>query len=254
MPTQPLFEVVRDDDLVEAGFPGQTGLLPLADAPVPDAKEGQKAPENAVAAAPAAPKPGKGNGQKRARQEEEAQLAEAKREAPDALRAAKRAAIEAAEALQKSAAATAEAPPAPKEPVKPWPPGPEKTAKLATGVKVSQGPSGQQTISHPMLGVLEVPEGMDPHKLLARKLKTMREAVRKLLEHYFSEGNWGKDEHLRSLANESGFVPISSITDFERLKELTVDVEFICSAVKDSSVVELSSCGQLLRRRQVASA
>lgn len=110
----------------------------------------------------------------------------------------------------------------------------------------SDGQSG--VFVHPLLGMLEVPEGMDRTLFVNRKLKTLRVAVRRQVEHYFGDRNWERDEHLRKLADADGFVEISAVAQFERLQCLTTDVAFIAASLKDSSVARVSSCGGRLQR------
>lgn len=114
----------------------------------------------------------------------------------------------------------------------------------------THGSDGQSSdFWHPILGALELPEGEDRDSFINRKLKTLRKAVRRQVEHYFGEKNWASDEHLRKLADEHGFVDFSSIAEFERLHCLTADIAVMRESVQDSPMIEVSPCGLRLRRR-----
>eukprot|EP00928_Gymnodinium_smaydae_P051318 TRINITY_DN3484_c0_g2_i2.p1 TRINITY_DN3484_c0_g2~~TRINITY_DN3484_c0_g2_i2.p1 ORF type:complete len:332 (-),score=94.86 TRINITY_DN3484_c0_g2_i2:199-1194(-) len=85
--------------------------------------------------------------------------------------------------------------------------------------------------------------------MVDRKLRTLKKAIRRQLEYYFSDKNWAKDEHLRSIADAAGFVPIAELASFERLAALSSDAGVIRGSVTTSDVVEVSACGAFLRRR-----
>jgi heterogeneous nuclear ribonucleoprotein A1/A3 len=104
-------------------------------------------------------------------------------------------------------------------------------------------------VKHPLLGELEVIDGQDPDALIKRKMKTLKGAVIKQVNHYFSDANWEKDEHLRQLADDEGFVEISQLVLFDRLAQLSSDVKFVCSCLEESDTVEISACATLVRRR-----
>ena len=58
-------------------------------------------------------------------------------------------------------------------------------------------------------------------------------------EYYFSEENLAKDVYLRRQMDEEGYVPISLIASFRRIKNMNVDLEQILAAVSHSSVLEV---------------
>ncbi|KAL5986070.1 hypothetical protein ACLOJK_028060 [Asimina triloba] len=78
----------------------------------------------------------------------------------------------------------------------------------------------------------------DPH------LRTM---LIKQIEYYFSPENLCKDIFLRQNMDEHGWVSISLIANFNRVKHLTHDIQFILDAVRTSTVVELM--GDKIRKR-----
>lgn len=105
-----------------------------------------------------------------------------------------------------------------------------------------------QSLRHPVLGELEVPKGQQPEDFINRKLKTLSKAIRKQVEYYFSDLNWSKDEYLRSLADSDGFVDIQNIMDFKLLKQICSDFETIRNSLQTSEDLQLSACGNRLRR------
>mmetsp|Transcript_109727 Transcript_109727/g.354265 ORF Transcript_109727/g.354265 Transcript_109727/m.354265 type:complete len:616 (+) Transcript_109727:60-1907(+) len=75
-------------------------------------------------------------------------------------------------------------------------------------------------------------------------------AVRKQIEYYFSDSNYPRDKFLQSKADGSGWVRISDLLPFNRLKQLRVQtVEQAAQAIQGSSSLVLSSDMQRVRRR-----
>ncbi|CAL9158491.1 la-related protein 1B isoform X1 [Musa acuminata AAA Group] len=69
----------------------------------------------------------------------------------------------------------------------------------------------------------------------------------KQIEYYFSPDNLCKDSFLRRNMDDQGWVPISLIAGFNRVKQLTEDIPYILDAVQGSTVVEVQ--GEKIRRR-----
>ncbi|XP_054797936.1 la-related protein 1C-like [Prosopis cineraria] len=67
------------------------------------------------------------------------------------------------------------------------------------------------------------------------------------IDYYFSDANLVKDEFLRSNMDEQGWVPITLIASFRRVKSLTNNVQVILDSMRNSNVVEVQ--GDKLRRR-----
>jgi len=77
--------------------------------------------------------------------------------------------------------------------------------------------------------------------------------VRSQLEYYFSIDNLIKDVYLRSHMDSKGFVLLSFIAQFNRLKQLTTDIELIKLAIQQSNEIEhkMGSDGKdRLRKRE----
>mmetsp|Transcript_25510 Transcript_25510/g.37649 ORF Transcript_25510/g.37649 Transcript_25510/m.37649 type:complete len:350 (+) Transcript_25510:83-1132(+) len=75
-------------------------------------------------------------------------------------------------------------------------------------------------------------------------------AVKKQIEFYFSNSNFRKDTFLREAAasDAEGFVPISTLLTFNKLKSLTTDADEIVKAVADSESVVVSDDKLKIRR------
>ncbi|CAI8600138.1 unnamed protein product [Vicia faba] len=73
-------------------------------------------------------------------------------------------------------------------------------------------------------------------------------AIVKQIDYYFSDVNLAKkDDYLQLNMDEQGWVPISVIANFPRVKSLTSNVELILDSLRTSSIVEVH--GDKLRRR-----
>ncbi|MED6180789.1 hypothetical protein PIB30_013682 [Stylosanthes scabra] len=68
----------------------------------------------------------------------------------------------------------------------------------------------------------------------------------KQIEYYFSDANLVKDEYLRSNMDEQGWVPITLIANFPRVKNLTSNIQLILDSLRGSAIVEVQ--GDKLRR------
>uniref|UniRef100_M4E8C1 HTH La-type RNA-binding domain-containing protein n=1 Tax=Brassica campestris TaxID=3711 RepID=M4E8C1_BRACM len=70
------------------------------------------------------------------------------------------------------------------------------------------------------------------------------------VEYYFSDENLPTDKFLLNAMkkNKKGFVPISSIATFHKMKKLTRDLDLIVSALKESSFLVVSSDGKKVKR------
>lgn len=75
----------------------------------------------------------------------------------------------------------------------------------------------------------------------------LRSVLTKQIEYYFSPENLCKDIYLRKYMDEQGWVPVSLIANFNRVKQLTNNAQFILDSVRTSSVVEVE--GDKLRKR-----
>ncbi|KAM7497010.1 hypothetical protein LguiA_021424 [Lonicera macranthoides] len=76
---------------------------------------------------------------------------------------------------------------------------------------------------------------------------TLKASIAKQIEYYFSDENLQTDHYLISLMDAQGWVPISTIADFKRVKRMSTDISFILDALQDSSAVEVQD--NKVRRR-----
>nr|VDC68928.1 unnamed protein product [Brassica rapa] len=84
----------------------------------------------------------------------------------------------------------------------------------------------------------------------ARSLCSFLFCLLTLVEYYFSDENLPTDKFLLNAMkkNKKGFVPISSIATFHKMKKLTRDLDLIVSALKESSFLVVSSDGKKVKR------
>ncbi|XP_034019938.1 la-related protein 7 isoform X2 [Thalassophryne amazonica] len=91
----------------------------------------------------------------------------------------------------------------------------------------------------------------DTEKKKRSRVKQLLCDVKKQVEFWFGDVNLHKDRFLRNLIDESGdgYVDLSVLTSFNRMKKMTTDTKLIARALKSSSVVELNLEGTKIRRQ-----
>ncbi|GMI77748.1 La related protein 6a [Hibiscus trionum] len=79
----------------------------------------------------------------------------------------------------------------------------------------------------------------------------LKNKIIKQVEYYFSDENLQTDKYMMSLIkkNKEGFVSISMIASFRRMKRLTRSHPSIVAALKESSMLVVSSDGKKVKRR-----
>ncbi|KAL4368327.1 hypothetical protein GQ457_05G035710 [Hibiscus cannabinus] len=79
----------------------------------------------------------------------------------------------------------------------------------------------------------------------------LKKKIIKQAEYYFSDENLPTDKYMMSLIkkNKEGFVAISVISSFRKMKKLTRNYPSIVAALKDSSLLVVSSDGKKVKRR-----
>uniref|UniRef100_A0A7M4ED40 La-related protein 7 n=1 Tax=Crocodylus porosus TaxID=8502 RepID=A0A7M4ED40_CROPO len=84
------------------------------------------------------------------------------------------------------------------------------------------------------------------------RVKQVLSDIAKQVDFWFGDVNLHKDKFLREQIEKSrdGYVDISLLISFNKMKKLTTDGKLIARAVKSSSVVELDLEGTRIRRRQ----
>lgn len=83
--------------------------------------------------------------------------------------------------------------------------------------------------------------------LLPPETLALRANIVKQIEYYFSDENLQNDHYLLSLMDDQGWVPISTIADFKRVKRMSTDIPFILDALQISNAVEVQ--GDKVRKR-----
>ncbi|KAA8550052.1 hypothetical protein F0562_001736 [Nyssa sinensis] len=83
--------------------------------------------------------------------------------------------------------------------------------------------------------------------MLPPETLALRANIVKQIEYYFSDENLQNDHYLLSLMDDQGWVPISTIADFKRVKKMSTDIPFILDSLQSSSAVEVQ--GDKVRRR-----
>jgi lupus La protein len=80
---------------------------------------------------------------------------------------------------------------------------------------------------------------------------SLADKIRQQVEFYFSNSNFPRDKFLRSQAalNEEGFVPLSVIATFSKLKMLSTDLVEISNALKNSETLVLNEDATKVRRK-----
>ncbi|KAF9992839.1 La- protein 4B [Entomortierella chlamydospora] len=74
-----------------------------------------------------------------------------------------------------------------------------------------------------------------------------RDRLREQLEWYFSPRNLATDTYLVSKMNAHHWVPISVITEFKKVKEITDDIQEVVSALRRSSMVLVDDSGSMVK-------
>ncbi|TVU01124.1 hypothetical protein EJB05_53423, partial [Eragrostis curvula] len=75
----------------------------------------------------------------------------------------------------------------------------------------------------------------------------LQRSLRAQIEYYFSSNNLSTDTYLRKQMDEQGWVPLTVIASFPRVKERTTDMDFIMSSVLASDEVEVQD-GKIRKR------
>lgn len=78
----------------------------------------------------------------------------------------------------------------------------------------------------------------------------LKQRIIKQVEYYFSDENLPTDKYMMNLIrkNKEGFVPISVIASFRKLKRLTRNHAWIVAALRESSLLVVSSNGKKVKR------
>ncbi|KAE9614905.1 putative winged helix-turn-helix DNA-binding domain-containing protein [Lupinus albus] len=86
-----------------------------------------------------------------------------------------------------------------------------------------------------------------PHSLPPETL-ALRTSIVKQIDYYFSDENLQHDQYLISLMDGQGWVPVSTVAGFKRVKRMSTDIPFILDALQSSSIVEVQ--GDKIRKQK----
>ncbi|XP_050971904.1 la-related protein 7 isoform X2 [Labeo rohita] len=94
-------------------------------------------------------------------------------------------------------------------------------------------------------------EKKENEKKKRSRVKQLLAEVKKQVEFWFGDVNLHKDRFMKNIIQQSrdGYVDISVLTSFNRMKKLTTDVKLIARALKNSAIVEVNLEGTHVRRR-----
>lgn len=83
------------------------------------------------------------------------------------------------------------------------------------------------------------------------RVKQLLADVKKQVEFWFGDVNLHKDRFMKSLIEQTrdGYIDISVLASFNRMKKLTTDTKLIARALKNSAVVEVNLEGTHVRRK-----
>ncbi|KAJ1965706.1 hypothetical protein GGI12_000567 [Dipsacomyces acuminosporus] len=79
--------------------------------------------------------------------------------------------------------------------------------------------------------------------------QSVKSFVKAQVEYYFSVENLCKDIFFRTQMDPDGYVPLTLIAGFNRLKAVTTDMSVICEALDTSDKVELNEARDRVRKR-----
>lgn len=94
-----------------------------------------------------------------------------------------------------------------------------------------------------------VPTYLPPYAPLLDPI-SLKKCIKAQIEYYFSEENLQRDFFLRRRMDEEGYLPVSLIASFHRVKTLTTSVEMVIEALQTSEQVEFNEDGSKLRTIQ----
>ena len=91
------------------------------------------------------------------------------------------------------------------------------------------------------------PHSPSPAPYIPAAESPLSNAIVKQIDYYFSDANLAQDEFLKSNMDEEGWVPVTLIASFRRMRSLTSNIQLILDSMKTSIVVDVQ--GDKLRRR-----
>lgn len=99
----------------------------------------------------------------------------------------------------------------------------------------------------PFRGMPVFPHMPSPATFFPAAESSLSNVIVNQIDYYFSDINLANDEFLKSNMDEEGWVPITLIANFPRVKNLTSNIQLILDSMRNSNVVDVQ--GDKLRRR-----
>ncbi|KAI6217804.1 La-related protein 1 [Aphelenchoides besseyi] len=130
----------------------------------------------------------------------------------------------------------------------PVPMQPAVFSTVAAGVRSAQVIPNTPTL-YPFIAPFPAVFAPIPPPLPEIRSDEMKEILCKQIEYYFSVDNLQKDFFLRRRMDKQGFLPLSLISSFPRVSQVTRDLNVIAMALMDSEKVELDHTKQRVRTR-----
>ncbi|PWA99253.1 winged helix-turn-helix DNA-binding domain-containing protein [Artemisia annua] len=125
-------------------------------------------------------------------------------------------------------------------------PGPAFAGPPGSIVYLPAIPPFSVRVPHPPFVVPHPPGAGIP--MLPAQAQALKASLRGQIEYYFSDQNLLGDQYLISLMDDQGWVSISTIADFKRVKRMSTDIPFIVDALMSSSTLEVQ--GDKVRKRE----
>ncbi|CAL7952130.1 unnamed protein product [Xylocopa violacea] len=108
-------------------------------------------------------------------------------------------------------------------------------------------PQVQKSVKNAEIEPVNEDTGISRRKPRLRK-KALHAAIVKQMEFYFSDANLSKDRFLSNLIKQNPYIDLNIFLTFNRMKELTTDINRIAKALQASTILSLSEDGMKVRR------
>ncbi|KAG5463085.1 MAG: hypothetical protein BJ554DRAFT_1843 [Olpidium bornovanus] len=122
----------------------------------------------------------------------------------------------------------------------------------APGLYLPLSCPNQMTVSGPPGVPMAVPPGVAAQMVpaVAFDTDTLKYYILAQIEYYFSVPNMVRDAYFRRHMDGEGWVPLSVLAGFNRIRLLTSDMSLIRDALLQSSNLEVDSAGFRVRKRE----
>eukprot|EP00048_Salpingoeca_helianthica_P016532 m.232831 g.232831 ORF g.232831 m.232831 type:complete len:445 (-) comp18881_c0_seq1:36-1370(-) len=103
-------------------------------------------------------------------------------------------------------------------------------------------------------GVVKAEEGVAAAPLTPEERALLVERVRALIDFYFGDANFSKDQFLRKHASSDpqgeGWISVELVCSFKKMKLLTTDASVVLDGMKKSDVVVLNAAQDKIKRKE----